>query len=92
MTLSSSNVLYRIIQCRDTGEGEICNQVNQSTRIKEARGLQKQMFNSHLDMLYAHEMYDAWAEWDIDQENFVLIAYDYEMKVIYTYRVIIDDS
>ena len=80
--------MFQIVQCRDVGSGEVCNQIDESNRIKEAKGLQKMHFKSHLEMVKNHHL-DYWDDVDIDMENFTLIAYDAERKVVYTYRVII---
>lgn len=84
--------MYKIIQCRSTeGSPERCNQLNETGRIKEARGLQKMQFNSHLEMLYTHEMYEYWDEWDVDFDIFMLTAF-VGTKMVYSYRVVIDES
>lgn len=87
----SSSVEHRIIQCRSVyGKKEECNQIDGSARIKEARGLQKMHFNSHLEMLYHHEMYELWSEWEVFEDEFTLLGYDSDHNIIYSYKVIME--
>lgn len=84
--------MYKIIQCRTTETGtEKCNQIAETSRIKEARGLQKMHFNSHIEMLARHEFDAYWDDFDINSEDFILIAYNSERKIIYSYRVVIQN-
>lgn len=48
-------------------------------------------FDSHLKTIFNHDMYEDWDEWDIDLDDCVLIAYNPERQIIYSYRVIIDE-
>ena len=42
-------------------------------------------------MLARHDFDAYWDDSDVDQDNFVLIAYDSDRKIIYSYRVIIEE-
>jgi hypothetical protein len=84
--------VYKIIQCRTTASGERCNTLNETNRIKEARGLQKMQFNSHLEMLYNHEMYESWHEWEVNESDFTFRAFDIDYNLVYAYRVIIEET
>ena len=82
--------MYKIIQCRSVeGYPEVCNQVDETNRIKEARGLLKMQFNSHIDNLYRHEMYVYWDRWELDEDKLTFVAYDGN-RVIYSYRVVME--
>lgn len=48
-------------------------------------------FDSHLDMLMKHEMYEYWDEWDINEDDFILMAFDRQGNMIYYYRVCMEE-
>lgn len=49
-------------------------------------------FNSHIEMLARHEFDAYWDDFDVNSEDFILIAYNSERKIIYSYRVIIQND
>ena len=60
-------------------------------RIKEAKGLAKQLFNSHIDNLFVHEMYIYWDEVIVTTYH-ELHAFDEKGNVVYMYRVTVEED
>lgn len=86
--------MYKIIQCRRTEDQdrEWCNQIGETTRIKEARGLVKMNFHSHLEIVSKHEFDIYWDDYSLDEENFTLIGYNSDRKIIYSYKVYYEEQ
>ena len=73
-------MLYLIVQSKwrrgSSQNGE--NLIATSTRKREARGLLKQNFNSHMEVLIEHKYHYDFDEYDFDEENYRLSLADDE--------------
>jgi len=76
--------MYRILQYKhwnNSPDQSFSTELAQCSRAKEARGLVRQYFNGHLDVLIKHDMIPD--DFELDEENHMLSYEDGWIKFWY---------